>query len=366
MNPSDTYNIHNADMFDTPFLAVYPEVVRQNIENLIRLLPDKNRIRPHVKTHKSPQVIKLLLEAGIIKFKCATIAEADMCAKAGATDVLLAYQPVGPKIPRFISLTFAYPNCRFSCLVDNESIAGQLSIAAGSMGKIAEIWLDLNTGMNRTGVKPGDDSRKLFEVCRSLPGLKIRGLHAYDGHITTPHLDERLAEAAEAFARVTEFADELVRSGYETPEIVAGSSPTLQYFAGVPGVECSPGSFIYWDRHYETFYSELGFKQAAMLVARVISTPDKNRICLDAGYKAVSSEGPPEERVYLPDLPHAKVIAQSEEHLLMDSGNRSLQVGELVYAVPFHIGRTINFYESSFVVEDNQVRGTWLHTARWR
>src|SRR5688572_19873265 len=113
------YSIKNADALDTPALVIYPDRAKRNIDLLKTYVSNPAQLRPHVKTHKCPQVCKLTIEAGITKFKCATIAEAEMLAAEGAPDVLLAYQPSLPKARRFCELIFKYPKTVFSCLIDN-------------------------------------------------------------------------------------------------------------------------------------------------------------------------------------------------------------------------------------------------------
>src|SRR5438128_12350864 len=117
------YHINNIEEIDSPALVIYPERVKYNIDLAIKMIGDASRLRPHVKTHKTREVSLLLIEAGVDKFKCATIAEAEMLGDCGAPDVLLAYQPVGPKLSRFISLIQKFPATRFSCLIDNTESA---------------------------------------------------------------------------------------------------------------------------------------------------------------------------------------------------------------------------------------------------
>src|ERR1700750_934200 len=124
MNEQSWYIINDIEKLDTPALVIYPERVKENIVILKSMIDDVSRLRPHVKTHKSKEAALLMLDAGITKFKCATIAEAEMLGMANAPDVLLAYQPVGPKLERFIKLNKVYPATKFSCLVDN-SISAQ-------------------------------------------------------------------------------------------------------------------------------------------------------------------------------------------------------------------------------------------------
>src|SRR5882757_8653756 len=148
------YDIRNTNQVDTPALIIYPQRVRDNISLLKMMIDDPRRLRPHVKTHKSKEATLLLMEAGINKFKCATIAEAEMLGMCGAGDVLLAYQPYGPRLHRLMALIKKYPDTRFSCLTDNLASAKQISAAAIKNDMIIPVYIDLNKGMNRTGIKP--------------------------------------------------------------------------------------------------------------------------------------------------------------------------------------------------------------------
>src|ERR1700761_2088893 len=130
MNEQSWYTITDIDKLDTPALMIYPQIVKENINILKGMIDNISRLRPHVKTHKCKEAALLMLDAGITKFKCATIAEAEMLGMCNAPDVLLAYQPVGPKLEKFIKLIFAYPDTKFSCLVDNLPAASGVSAAA--------------------------------------------------------------------------------------------------------------------------------------------------------------------------------------------------------------------------------------------
>src|SRR3954469_11079630 len=120
---TDWYSLINPETVDTPALLVYKDRVAENIVRIVKSIDNIDRLRPHVKTHKSPEVSRMMLQAGITKFKCATIAEAEMLANVGAPDVLLAYQPVGPKISRLCNLALQFPNQKFSCLIDDIRVA---------------------------------------------------------------------------------------------------------------------------------------------------------------------------------------------------------------------------------------------------
>jgi D-serine deaminase-like pyridoxal phosphate-dependent protein len=360
------YEIENVDTLDTPALVVYPSIITRNIRQLIKLFDDVQQIRPHVKTHKCPEVVRLLLDAGITKFKCATIAEAEMLAAAGARDVLLAYQPVGPKIERFIELIIRYPNSLFACLVDDLSIARELSEAAQRNKVLLNCFIDLNVGMNRTGVRPNDEAKSLFLNCSNLKGITIAGLHAYDGHLTDLDVNVRLMQAEAGFAEVRTLVAGLNKDGFPLLRIVAGSTPTLSFYAGQTDVECSPGTFVYWDQHYQDSYPDLPFENAALVLTRVISKPSPTTACLDLGYKAISSEGKINERVNLLGHPEATFVSHSEEHLLASLETDQLRLAEVAYGLPYHIGRTCNLYEESIVIEERKVTGFWQNSARDR
>ena len=151
---SKWYSINQIETLDTPALIVYPARVKENIKLAIQIIGDVNRLRPHVKTYKNKEVSLMMLSAGVSKFKCATIAEAEMLAMCFAPDVLLAYQPVGPKLQRFIKLLKTYPETQFSCLIDNLIEAKDISDYAVHNGLIVNGFIDLNIGQNRTGICP--------------------------------------------------------------------------------------------------------------------------------------------------------------------------------------------------------------------
>ena len=188
MTPATWFEIRNIEDIDSPALVVYPERVKENIRIIKTMIDDVRRLRPHIKTHKTKEVTLLLLDAGITKFKCATIAEAELLGSCGAPDVLLAYQPVGPKIGRFINLIKTFSSTKFSCLVDNLSSAKNLSFAAVNAEITIHVFIDLNAGMNRTGIIPGEKAVELYETAAKLRGVEVWGFHIYDVHIRLAEL----------------------------------------------------------------------------------------------------------------------------------------------------------------------------------
>src|SRR3954471_3878195 len=157
------FQLSNEADIPSPALLVYVERAEENIRRMIAIAGGTERLRPHVKTHKMPALIERQLRAGIRKFKCATIAEAEMSARAGAPDVLLAMQPVGPNVGRFIKLVQTFPLTSFSTIVDDPGVVAQLSVAATAAKIQVNVFIDLDTGMHRCGVPPGPRAVSLFQ-----------------------------------------------------------------------------------------------------------------------------------------------------------------------------------------------------------
>jgi D-serine deaminase-like pyridoxal phosphate-dependent protein len=360
------YQIKNIDELDSPALVIYPERVKANIDTLKAMIDDPQRLRPHAKTHKNKEVTQLLIAAGINKFKCATIAEAEMLAMSGAPDVLLAYQPVGPKLKRFVQVTQQYPRTHFSCLVDNIPSAQAIAKAFTEAGATIAVYIDLNVGQNRTGIAPGDEAITLYNFCAQTSGLSMTGLHAYDGHIRGT-IEERTAAANEAFAKVEAMKENLRSVGYSAINIVAGGSPTFPIHAKRQGVECSPGTFVFWDKSYLDTCAEQPFQLAALVVTRVVSLPNATQICVDLGHKSVAAENELGKRVVFLNAPELKPVSQSEEHLVLDAGEgHSFKAGDVLYGVPIHICPTVALYERGHIVENGKVSGEWRIVARDR
>lgn len=360
------YEFDGMEEIDSPALIIYKDRVIENIRMLKSMVDSVDRLRPHAKTHKMREVAELLIEEGINKFKCATIAEAEMLAISGAKDVLIAYQLVGPKIARFINLIEKYPNCRFSSLIDNYPSYEQLSRQAQQSEAKLEVYIDLNVGMDRTGIKPVD-AKDLYLKCSQEGTIPVAGFHVYDGHIVEKELSKREEIGDQAFAPVEKLVQELVELGFH-PTVVAGGSITFPIHEKRENVDCSPGTFVFWDRGYQEICAEQAFLPAALILTRVISNPKPNVYCLDLGYKAIASENLLNRRVYLLNREDAIIKGQSEEHLVIEVNplGKPLAIGEALFALPYHICPSVALYDSATIIEDGRVIDNWEVLARKR
>jgi len=322
-------------------------------------------LRPHVKTNKIAEICSMMLEEGISKFKCATIAEAEMLAAIYAPDVLLAYQPVGPKINRLASLIRKYPATHFSCLIDNIHTANHLSELFTEKKLSLDVYIDVNVGMNRTGILPAY-ALHLFEVVEPMPNITITGLHAYDGHIRDTDLTQRKNNSDKAFSNIIILAETIESFCNRSMKIVAGGSPTFPVHAQRSHVECSPGTFIFWDWGYKHTMPDEPFDYAALVITRVISVIDEHTITTDLGHKSVAAENP-FPRVHFLNATEAIPVLQSEEHLVLKVPDTSAyKVGDVLYGIPVHICPTVALYEKAFVIENHTAIHEWKVVARNR
>ena len=358
------YQVANEAEIASPALLVYPDRIRHNIDQMLRIAGSAKRLRPHVKTHKMAEIIALQQEVGIDKFKCATLAEAELLGRCGAEDVLVAYPQTGPGPDRLARLQKRFPETRFSCLVDHSGILETLTEAGMREGVRLGVFLDLNVGMDRTGICPGAGAISLYKRMASLRGIECRGLHVYDGHLRNPDYQARTRECNAAFEQVATMVQELRETGLQVPAIVAGGSPTFPIHAGRRGVELSPGTTLLWDARYGQQFPEMPFLPAAAILCRLISKPAPGTLCLDLGHKAVAAEMD-FPRVFLPQLPDCLQVGQSEEHLVLKTRKAdAFPVGMVFYAIPMHICPSVVKYPRALVIREGKTAGFWNIAAR--
>ncbi|QJW97036.1 D-TA family PLP-dependent enzyme [Frigoriglobus tundricola] len=355
----------------SPALVFFPELIRKNISRVIEMAGSPDRLRPHVKTHKTREIVKMLLDAGVTKHKCATIAEAEMLAAVGVPDVLIAYPLVGPNIGRLTQLIRTFPGTRFSTLIDHPDAARALAAGVAAAGLTVGAVLDLDVGQHRTGIPVGDDALALYALAASLPGLTPDGFQLYDGHNNQSDRAEREKAVREFLAPVLVLRARAEAKGIPVPRLVCGGTPSFTVYAGmtdVPGTECSPGTFVLHDAGYGPKYADLaGITPAAVLVTRVVSRPTPDRVTLDLGNKAVAADPVLEKRVTLLDFPEYKTVGHNEEHLIVETaGAAAYKPGDVVYALPGHICPTVALHKEALVAEGGKIVGRWTVASRDR
>jgi D-threonine aldolase len=360
---SNPYAIADTSAIFSPGLVFFRDLIRQNIERMVEMAGTPERLRPHAKTHKTREIARMQLDAGITKHKCATIAEAEMLASAGIPDVLLSYPVVGPNVARLVALVRRYPACRFSVLVDHADSAEALSRGFAAAGLEIDVMLDVDVGHHRTGIAPGPEAQTLYEQVARLPGLRPTGLHVYDGHNQQEGIEDRRRTALTQLEPALNLRDRLEKAGLSVPHLVVGGTPTFPVYArlDLPGLECSPGTLVLHDHGYGSRFADLaGFVPAALLLTRVVSRPTVTRVTFDLGYKAVASDPPAGKRLRMLDLPTHEAVLQNEEHLVLEMPDASgFRPGDEALAIPTHICPTVAMHQFAYVIEGGKLVGTW-------
>jgi len=370
MDPIPWYVLDNAADLPSPTLVLHRDRIEANLRQMVAIAGDAARLWPHVKTHKLPELIAWQVALGIVRFKCATIAEAEMVAGvAGVRRILLAVQPVGPQIDRLVRLAAAFPTIEWSAVVDDPGIVSSLRNAAALRlpGRPLGIWIDVDVGQHRTGLAADRVPGELLDPIQAAePALRLLGLHAYDGHLGITDRAERSRWADEGFGPVASLRSTLEAKMGRPMEVIAGGSPTFPLHAARANVSLSPGTTVLWDAGYAHKLPDLPFQPAAVLLSRVLSRPAPGQLCLDLGHKAVASEMPHPRTVFL-NLPDAVAVSHSEEHLVVESpGADRFRVGDVVYSLPWHVCPTMALHQEVWLAENGGARSTWTVAARSR
>ncbi|MGA2095821.1 MAG: D-TA family PLP-dependent enzyme [Candidatus Acidiferrum sp.] len=364
------YRISNTHNILTPALIVYPDLIAANIDRTVQLLNgDPTRWRVHIKTAKLGYTLQMFVERGVRNFKCATTLELLVACQSGATDVLLAYPVMGANARRVQEIATQFPNVRISALAENEA---QLPQWRGT--KIG-IFVDLNSGMNRTGIEQ-NHSDEVLALARAIRdhGLEFRGLHFYDGHLGGMPEPERTRVAHAGYDSLMKIVAALESSGIAVPEVIT---------AGTPGMPCSlsyapfrsghfthrlsPGTVVYNDASSLVELPNDGYVPAVLVLTRVVSHPRPGIITCDAGHKTVSAD------VGIPTCivvghPELTPLSPSEEHLPISvkDGSSSPQTGETLFLLPRHICPTVNNFDAAVLVRDGQILSVESVSARGR
>jgi len=364
MQNLEWYRLRDTTNVISPSLLVYPDRIEKNIQLMVEMAGGTEFLRPHIKTHKMAEIVDMQIQYGIKKFKCATIAEAELLAQCGADDILLAMQAVGANMQRFFRLMETFPDSKFSTLVDNLKTLNEFITESESRKTKVSLWMDIDNGMNRTGIRVGDKAKALYHKMFTNEQINVKGLHTYDGHIRNEDINERKKICDAAFEPVLKFKADLEDDGLGPIEMVAGGSPSFPIHSKRPNVESSPGTTLLWDERYGTSFKEMNFLISAVLLTRIISKPGTNLLCFDLGHKSIAPEME-FPRVKIFGLENCEQIGQSEEHLVVSCENPdAYEVGDVFYAIPMHICPTVAKYESVSTVVNNVITGSWKVAAR--
>ena len=347
---------------DTPALCLDAAALERNIERMASHLSDKPAgLRPHIKTHKCPKIAWMQLRAGAIGITCAKLSEAEVMARAGIQDILIANQIVGDrKIERLVNLA-AYTQVMVA--IEDAGNAAELSAAAQAKGIQLRAIIEVDVGMKRCGTAPGQESLELARKIISLPGLRFEGIMGYEGHaVMIGDFEERRRVTHKAMASLVATRDLIDSRGIPVGIVSAAGTGTYEITGDYEGItELQLGSYATMDARY---HKEVGidFELALTVVAQVISTRGADSAVIDAGMKTLS----PEFGMSLVVRPEGwKLRKLSEEHgALQGEDGAPLHRGDIVEIVPAHGCTTINLHDVYYVIRDEVVEAVWPIAAR--
>ncbi len=355
----------------TPALVVYPEIVASNVARTLHLLGgNADRWRAHIKTAKLAYTLRMLIERGVSNFKCATTLELLVACRSGAADVLLAYPVIGANARRLREIANQFPHVRISVLAENEEQVRQWR------GTAIGIFIDINPGMNRTGIEQGH-TEKVVRIVRTIEdaGLEFRGLHYYDGQYGGLDEPERTEAAHVGYDRLLELVGAIQGSRMSVPEVITAGTPTFPCSLSHEGFHqggfihrVSPGTIVYGDA---TSLAQLpgryGYAPAVLVLTQVVSQPHTGIVTCDAGHKAVSTDAGVPTCVVV-GHPELMPLGPSEEHLPMalEEGTTGPQIGDALFLLPRHVCPTVNNFDSALLVRDGQIASVEKVSARGR
>ena len=367
----ERYRVARIEDVLTPALVVYPEMIASNIARTLHLPgEDANRWRVHIKTAKLDYTLLMLVDRGVRNFKCATTLELLEACRTGASDVLFAYPAVGANARRVREIAAVFPDVRVSVLAENEEQVRQWR------GSSVGVFLDINPGMNRTGIEQShrDEVLKLVRAVGNA-GLEFRGLHYYDGQYGGIAEPERTAAAHTGYDGLLSLVSDIERIGMKVPEVITAGTPTLPCSLAYEGFRkkgfvhrVSPGTVVYNDAtSLAQLPREYGYLPAVLVLTRVVSRPRAGVVTCDAGHKAVSADAGVPTCVVM-GHPELTPLSPSEEHLPMTvaGGSAGPQVGETLYLLPRHVCPTVNNFDCALLVRNGQIECVEKVSARGR
>jgi len=352
----------NYQEIDTPALLIENKIMLGNIEKMQKIANASGvKLRPHTKTHKIPEIAKLQIEHGASGIAVAKLSEAEIMADAGIDDIQIANIIVSEKkIERLLELHGKLKS--ISCNVDSIESAKAIAEKFDKSETWLDVFIEINSGQNRSGLSEYKDIYNLAKFIQDLPGINLVGLFTHAGHAYAANSQEEIKEIGIKEAELLiEISERLMDERIYIAQISVGSTPTAPYCSKVEGVtEIRPGNYIFHDI-IQTKLGACSIDECALSVlATVISIPDSNRVIIDAGAKALSKDKGASEK--LSPEGHGYVIGKeciierlNEEHGIIVHNGESFSIGEKIRIIPNHSCVVINLFDTATLIENNKV-----------
>ncbi len=354
----------------TPALILDLDAFESNVDKMTKHARANNRaLRPHGKTHKTPEIAKALIRAGAVGACAAKVSEAEVFAKNGVSGLLVTTAVIGKyKIERAVTLATAHRETIFS--VDNAQNVRDLNDAAGAAKIKMNVMIDLLVG-GRTGIKSGDPALGLAQLIASQPNLRLAGIQAYAGGAShTVGFEARKQASLAAMLPAVETRRMIEKAGIECKLLSGGSTGTYNIDSGIDGItELQPGSFMFMDVDYNRIGGQDGpvyrdFKNSLSVLTTVVSKPSDETAIVDGGLKAFSTDKP-----FPPQAKSIEGIGFSwggDEHgrLNLAKASAAVNLGDRLEFIIPHCDPSVNLYDRMYCVRGDQVEAVWKVAAR--
>ena len=319
--------------------------------------------RPHAKCHKCPEIARWQMRQGAIGITCAKVSEAEIFVAAGIREILIAHLPVGARRIHRMAQLCQTATPILTC--DHYVQAEPLSTECVRQGVQCRVLVEINVGMERTGVRPGRDAIELARAIDNLPGLKLAGIMGYEGHVMSLTDADDKRRGIEAAIGILAQTREIYRRNGLCCDIVSasGTGSFQQSVHSDALTEIQAGGAIFGDPFYSRMPDVDGLRPALTLLTTVVSRPGYDRAVLDAGRKAITAEGHPP---VVKDWHDAKVVMQSAEHIVLQLGpaSRELRIGDQVELIVGYADLTTMLHDEYFCFRDNRLESVWPILAR--
>lgn len=338
---------------DTPVLLIDIDGVEKNLDRMMAFA-QKHRlmVRPHIKTHKTPELAHMQIEKGAAGITVASLGEAEVMADAGIMDIFMAYEIIGSaKLKRLAALM--QRSVKLTSAVDSLTGARALSQAMTQNNLCHGVLIEVDTGQGRCGIKDPGNVLALAQAISALPGLRFKGIFTHEGQTYGVIEREKIRQIAlKAGQTLVTMANYLDQNGFHCDTVSVGSTPAWNFTGTIPGItEIRPGTYIFNDRVQVACGAAGVTDCAATILATVISHPEANRIVIDAGSKTFSDARPAflagfGQVKHRPDL---IVNWTNEEHGIIQGQAQELTIGDLVEIIPNHICTTVNMLDTMWL-----------------
>ena len=347
---------------DTPSLVVDLEVMERNIAEMAQVARSAGvHLRPHTKTHKSPEIAEMQIALGARGITVAKVGEAEVMAEAGIDDILIAYPIVGEAKLRRLRTVMERARIRVS--LDSVEVAEGLGRLGLERGEPVEVLVEVDTGQHRMGRPPGKPTVELAVQVASVRGVEVVGLITHEGHAYTARWPQDLDSLVDRMgADLLETAELCAAAGVAIREISVGSTPSARIAAETAGVtEIRPGTYVFNDVQQMRVGVAVEETCAARVLATVVARPWQDRFVIDAGSKSLTSDGadgPPfPGRGVVAGRPDLRLDFLTEEHGVGHSepGGAPLGIGDRLEIIPLHVCSTVNMFDVAFGVRGGAI-----------